>query len=173
VSQGFSELVSFGLLSVNMVLAPTVADLYSKREIQRLQNIVTKSARASFLFTLPVALLFIFYGSGMISFLYGSQFIPAALPLSILCVAQVVNGGMGSVALLLNMTGFEKDTAAGTTIAAISNVFFNLLLIPSMGIVGASIATGMSIIIWNVILVKLLFKRTGIYSPVFGKYIKV
>ena len=48
-----AEFITFVLVSVNMVLAPTIAALHAQGDKERLQNILTLSARAVLLFSLP------------------------------------------------------------------------------------------------------------------------
>jgi O-antigen/teichoic acid export membrane protein len=80
----------------------------------------------------------------------------------------MINAGMGSVGLILNMTGNEKDTLKGHIIAALVNIILNLVLIPYFGINGAAWATAVSMICWNLILGLLVFKRLGIWAHAIG-----
>jgi O-antigen/teichoic acid export membrane protein len=76
---------------------------------------------------------------------------------------------MGSVAFILNMTGHERDSAWGISAAAGVNVLLNLALIPSFGIEGAATATAASLAIWNIILARRVFQRTGLVSTAIGR----
>ncbi len=169
IAQSLSELIAFGLIAVNMALAPTVSSLYADGQLDRLQNMVTKSVRFVSLFAILAALVLLLGGKMIIGAFYGDEFVSAASPLSVLCCAQIVNSMMGSVVLLLNMTGYEKITARGVAISALINVALNLLLIPYYGVMGAAIATSASIVLWNVYLAKMLAIKTGIFSTVLGK----
>jgi len=169
VALGVSELIPIGLIGLNAALAPTAASLFVKGELKRLQNIVSKSTRAIFLFTLPIVLVLAFGGRNIITLFYGKSYIHAYSPLAILCIAQLFNVGSGSVGMLLNMSGNEKDTVRGVSLAALINVILNFLLIPQLGVVGAAIASGTSLIILNVMLAKLLFKKTGIHATLWPR----
>jgi len=78
-----------------------------------------------------------------------------------------VNSAAGSVGMLLNMTRYERDTAKGLAVSAILNVVLNLLLIPLLGIIGAAIATAVSLITWKVLLWWVVRWRLGINSLAF------
>jgi len=54
--------------------------------------------------------------------------------------------------VLLNMTGNESVMARGLALAAALNVIMNLVLIPLFGIVGAALATALSITIFNLMM---------------------
>jgi O-antigen/teichoic acid export membrane protein len=160
-----ATLVSFVLLAVNMPLAPVVADLYVRGEIKRLQRMVTKSTRAAFLGSLPIALGLIFFGHWVL-LIFGREFARGSIAIAILSAGQLVNVGMGSVALLLNMTGHEWDTAKGIGIAALLSLTLNLALVPIWGMEGAAIASAVSMAAWNVLLAWWVYKRLGIHSSV-------
>ena len=53
--------------------------------------------------------------------------------------------------------------------AAVLNLVLNLLLIPAFGIVGAAVASAISLISWNLILAVLVYRRLGIHSTALGQ----
>jgi O-antigen/teichoic acid export membrane protein len=65
------------------------------------------------------------------------------------------------------MTRHERDTAKGLAVSAILNVVLNLLLVPLLGIIGAAMATALSLITWNVLLWWAVRQRLGINSLAF------
>lgn len=110
-------------------------------------------------------------GEVILAIAFGSLYETAYIPLIILLVGQLINSGAGSVGLLLNMSGYERETARGMMVAAVLNVVLNLLLIPLWGINGSSLATSVSLIVWNVLLWWAVRKRLGINSLAFGNTI--
>jgi len=81
----------------------------------------------------------------------------------------MVNLAVGPVALTLVMVGHEKITTIGVVCGAILNIILNFAFIPKWGIEGAAAATSISTIVWNVILVIWLYKKSGIHTTVLGK----
>lgn len=167
VAAQVSLLVSFGLSAINMVVAPRFARLYANSDMAKLQRLVTVSARAILLCSLPVVAIVIFFGKPLLTLIFGAEFTPAYVPLAILVLGQLVNSAMGSVAFLLNMTGHERDTARGAAIAACGNVMLNLLLIPLFGTAGAAIATATTFTVWNILLWRAVHTRLDIDSMAF------
>jgi O-antigen/teichoic acid export membrane protein len=163
-----SELVTFVLISVNMVLAPAIASLYATGEIRRLQHFITSTARAVLLLSLPIALFLIFAGKFFLSF-FGQEFIRGYTGLCILTSGQLISVAMGSVGLLLVMTGHERKAAIGVGASAGLNIFLNAILIPRWGIEGASTATAISIILWNILLARWVYRELGIHTTVWGR----
>lgn len=160
---------SFGLQAINTVIGPRLARLYAIGDMEKLQRLVTMSARAVLLFNLIVAIFFFLAGRGLITLIFGSSFAPAYEPLLILLLGQFINSAAGSVGLILNMTGHEKITAKGMAIALITNVVLNFTLIPFLGIHGAATASAISMALWNAILWWIVLKKTGINSLAFGR----
>jgi O-antigen/teichoic acid export membrane protein len=150
-----------------MTIAPTISQMFADREKERLQRMISKSILAVLAFALPVALGLILGGKWIIPFIFGQEYSPAYLPLIVLCLGQLVNAGMGSVGIILNMAGLERYTATGVAIAAVVNVVLNFALIPYFEATGAAVATSTSLIIWNILLCFLLYRKTGIVSTIF------
>jgi O-antigen/teichoic acid export membrane protein len=167
VAQRGSELIIFSLTAVNMAIAPTVSQLYVQGDFERLQRIFSKSVRWIMVFSLPMALVLIFGGQYILRYVFGAEFVSGRNALAVLACAQLVNAGMGSVGLILNMTGHEKDTARVLLMTAVLNILLNALLIPLYGILGAALATGFSLVLWNVVLHILVYRRTCLKAHFF------
>jgi O-antigen/teichoic acid export membrane protein len=163
-----AELITFILFSVNTVLAPTIASLYAAKDIKQLQQLITKSTRLILLFSLPIGLGLILFSHRFL-LLFGHEFTQGRTALTILSAGQLVNATLGSVNLLLVMTGYERDAALGIGISALLNIILNATLIPLWGIEGAATATASSMTLWNILLAIWVYKRLGIHTTPFGK----
>ncbi len=161
-------LVVFGLQAVNMVVEPHFARLHRLGDMATLQRVATAGARASLVTALPVALAFVFFGEFILRGMFGSPFAAGHVALAIVAAGQLANAGAGSVGILLNMSGNERDTARGMAIGAISNVILNLVLIPPFGMNGAALATAASIVLWNGLLWYFAKRRLGIQTHGLG-----
>jgi len=159
-----ATVVAFALTAVNMVIGPHIARLHSAGDHQRLQRVVSLSARAILALAMPAAGGFILFGGPILGWLFGEPYSHGGTALAVLCAGQLVNAAMGSVGLILNMTGHERDTALGVSVAAALNVVLNLVLIPLYGIEGAAAATAISMTVWNVWLAQRVYARTGLVS---------
>lgn len=164
-----AELAALSLVIVNLATQPMMARLFAEGEMRRLQRLVTLAARLALAGALPVALALSLGGRGMLAAVFGKEFGQAAVALSILAAAQIVSAAMGSVGQILTMTGHEREAALGSGIAAASNVLLNLLLIPPLGVTGAAIATGLSIVAWNVVLALHVFRTVAIRPSAFAR----
>jgi O-antigen/teichoic acid export membrane protein len=160
-----AALISLILIAVNTPLAPTVARLYAEGNMERLQEVITKSVRLITLVALPVAASMLLFGDRFLQ-IFGMEFTRGRAALSILCIGQIFNASMGSGGLLLTMTGHERYAAIGVGSSAVLNIILNACFIPLWGIEGAAFSTSACMIIWNIILAFVVRKKLGINSTI-------
>ena len=157
-------LVSLGLSAVNMVIMPNIARLYKEGELEATQMLLTKSVRLSSLVSLPIILLLVIFGDFFIDLLFGEEYLAAYPILVILCVGQAVNVLMGSVGLVLNMTGNESRVLKLLAITLFINLISLLFLVPNYGSLGAAISVSISVISSNFLMSFEVAKVTGLKS---------
>lgn len=157
-------LVVFGLTSVNAVIMPRVVRLVKAGDREALQELVSQSIFLQLGAALAVAAVLVVFGRPLIVMLYGADFAAAYPYLVILVVGNLLNAYFGPVALLLNMSGFERDTLFGVATGALCNIALNLTLIPLYGPLGAAVATATSMVVWNAILFWRTYRRLGIVT---------
>jgi O-antigen/teichoic acid export membrane protein len=152
-------LIALGLTSINAVIMPNVARLYKKGDLKATQALLTKSVRLSSLVSLPIIFTLIIFGEFAISLLYGKDYLEAYPILVILCIGQLVNVLMGSVGLVLGMTGNEKSTLKVQFITLLLNLVLLTVLIPMYDVIGAAISISVSLVVWNVCMAFLVWKK--------------
>lgn len=162
-----SHLVAFALFAVNAAVAPRISRLHAAGDHTGLQRLATWAARAVLLVALPTAGALIFFGAPILGWVFGDAYRAAYVPLALLCAGQLASCLLGSVALLLNMTGHERATATAFAWGAVLNVALNLLLIPRYGPAGAAAATSATLLLWNAMLCRQVWRLLGIQSMAF------
>lgn len=168
VASRISDLVVFGLMAINTILAPMISELYSTGKNKELQRIVTLAARAIFVFTLMFSIILAVFGKFALS-LFGAEFVVTYVPLLILLCGQIVNALAGSVGFIMTMTGHQNQAGAIVAVSAAVNTILNALLIPLMGLVGAAISTAFTMALWNITMLIYVQRRLGINSTVITK----
>ena len=153
--------VSFILGAVNAIAAPMFATLYAQEDHRGLQQLTATVAKWMFYPTLFFALLLFFFGDRVLG-LFGEEFIAARWSMTILILGQLVNVGSGSVGYLMQMTGHHKQSAFVIGCSAVLNLILNAILIPILGIMGAAIATALTMALWNIWLHQLVVKYLGV-----------
>ena len=161
-----STIVSFLLMAVNVTISPLISEFYHGNQKERLQKILTKSVRLIFVAGLFISIVYWIFGKFLINVFYGEEFLPAYAPLVILTFGQLVNVGAGSVGQVLSMTGYQRDTLVGHMVAAVANIILSFILIPRFGVNGGAVATALSLLTWNIILLFFLKKRTSLKTSI-------
>lgn len=157
-----SSFVGFFLAASGRALGPTIASLYDEEAIHKLQGLLTGVIRLVVFLTLPIAATFILFGDWILGFVYGTAFTDAHSALAILSTAELLAVAMGSVSLLLVMTGHEREAAFGVGLSAVLNIVLNATLIPYFGLTGAAVATGLSMVVWNIVFAIVATRQVGV-----------
>ncbi|MEZ8612216.1 oligosaccharide flippase family protein [Vibrio sp. 10N.239.311.D11] len=157
-----TTLLSLGLNSVNSVSGPKIAGMYKKGDLVGTQEILLKSVRISCACTVPFVILFLFFGEFFIVLLFGEQYRSAGILLSILCIGQLLNCALGSVGLVLNMTGNENYTLRTQLVTLFLTITLLVIFIPIYNAIGAAIAVSTSLICWNLIMAFNVYRLTGL-----------
>lgn len=141
-------LASVVLRVVNLVVGPTLAELYHTGDITRFRKLVLRSAAGSAVLGAPLYLLVMLYPGWVLS-LFGPEYAVAALPLQILATGQFVNLVTGPVALALSMSKYEIANVALSVAAGVLSIAALAFLVPPHGAIGAALAISVSIALLN------------------------
>jgi O-antigen/teichoic acid export membrane protein len=114
--------------------------------------------------TLPLFMVFLLFPEVTIIFLFGSEYILAGTALQILAFGFFMNNLMGPNGSTLIAMGKTRFLLWATLAAAGTNICLNVLLIPILGILGAAIASMITMISINIITSAKLYLISGIHS---------
>jgi O-antigen/teichoic acid export membrane protein len=160
-------LVSFPLMAVNAVIAPTLSACHGAGDRDRLQRTVTLASRAILAASLPVIVILVLAREPILT-LFGPAYLEGASALVILLVGHAINVACGPVGQVLNMSGCERMVAKTLVGTALLNIILNAVLIPTFGIVGAASATAFTMSSWNIGLLVYCRIRLKIDGAAFG-----
>jgi O-antigen/teichoic acid export membrane protein len=163
VARPLSSFISTGLSVTLFIYSPLVAGLYAQKKFKENDIIFTVLTKWICFLTLPLSMVLFFYSDAIIAQSFGREYLQAAIPLQIFAVVYFVNNFLGPNGATLTSYGKTKFLMYSTSLAAIINVIMNIYLIPIYGITGAAIATGMSIVIINVVRTYKLYLISGIH----------
>jgi len=155
----------YGLNAVNTILAPMIAECYAAGEHARLKRLVHRAAWFTFVVTASVSLATAVSGRWLLE-LFGSGFVVAYVPLLIILGGQCVNAAAGPVGFLMTMTRFESQAPWIFGGGAVLNLLLSALLIPSLGIIGAAVATATATVTWNVSALVFVRRKLGVNPTV-------
>ena len=156
-----ATVTALALMSVNIVVAPKIAEIYNNNDHGKLNKLIKDSSRIIFSISIPIlAILFVF--SELILSFFGENYVLAKDALSILLAAQFFSSICGPGAIYLNMTGKQQKLNKILIAGLFINVILNFVLIPNYGIEGAAIATLISMLFWNSLIVTVIYKSDKI-----------
>jgi O-antigen/teichoic acid export membrane protein len=138
------------LVIFDTVFGPQISKLYHSGKYKELQELYIKSTRILGLLSL-ISLIILIVFSKYILLLFGKEFVDGQMALILRGFGQFINVAVGSVWLMLAMTGNPKWHIYANFIAFTLNIILNYLLIPKYGVNGAAFATMTSMILVNVI----------------------
>ena len=144
-------LIGIVLVSFNSIFAPMISDLHHRKEMDKLAQLFKTTSKWAYTISLPVFFVMVLLSKEIMT-IFGQGFIAGGSCLMILAFAQMVSASVGPVGMLLTMSGKQYLMMYNTLAISLFNILLNYLLIPSYGIVGASIASGISIIIFNIVM---------------------
>lgn len=168
VAASTAILATFALQAINQVLMPRIAAAHARGDRAAMQRLARKSARLILLSAVLATVVLVVMGEWLLGQAFGAGYAAGYPVLVILLVGQLGNALCGSVISILNMTGHERDTLAGVVVACVLNVALNAVLIPLYGAMGAAIATAATMLAWNLILFRQVWRRLGINPSAFG-----
>ena len=167
-----AHLLSMTLSSMSFIYIPIISQLYSKKltnELKRSYIILTKWI---FLATLPIFFVLFLFPDVVLNLLFGSRYMDAAVALQILAFGYFLNICLGFTYNTLLVLGKSKFLMLTFVISAITNIILNMILIPPMGIIGASIASAFSIIVAKILNMIELYRFFEVH-PFVKNYLKV
>ena len=153
--------------SINTILAPVAADLHARRERDALQRIVTLGVRGAVLGAVCGSVFLACWGDRFLM-LFGREFSGNLGVLYVLLGAQCARTCLGPVSMLLAVTGYEKACSVIAGFCALLNLALNALLIPLLGLLGAAIATGSTLVLWGLVSAVVVNRRLGISTLPFA-----
>ncbi len=139
------------LIAANIAMAPVMAELYAAKNQIALQKLLTRSVRLITLAGLPIVVFYLLGGRWLLSF-WGAEFESGYYALVIMGFGQLYNLASGSVGIVLMMSGYAQWVSYGLGVGTVVNVALNFLLIPQYGLMGAAIASAITIVVWNLLL---------------------
>src|SRR6266704_3983245 len=167
-----SNFIQMPLLSLSSIFAPTIAELHSKGEKQKLEAMFKVVTKWSITFSLPLFLIMVIFSPYLLA-LPGASFVSAWPLLIAFALGSMINAGTGTVGYMLLMTGYQRLSFLNSLVAVAVNISLGILLTPRYGAMGTAVSTGLAICTLNfmrVLQVRIFLKmypwRSDIVKPI-------
>ena len=130
-----------------IILTPIISELWQQQRLREISRLCHSILRLMLIALIPAVAAAILFGGDLISILVSPRFTAAAPALTILCA-----GMFFSVIASILINTLNAGNAAGNATRCIiggflANIVLNLILIPSLNIVGAASATALTFLI--------------------------
>ncbi len=140
---------------------PIINKEYARKNILLIKRLSKKVAKWIFIINFPAFFLMMFFPGTIINFFFGEEYLSGIIALRFLLIGNLFFSLFIISDRLLSMAGKTKILLMDLLIVGILNIILNFFFIPKSvifgidnlnGITGASIATAISMIIFNLIL---------------------
>jgi len=133
-------LVLFFASSLTTVLLPVLAELWAKKDVQLLSRAMYLLIKFASLVAIPLALLLFLFAEPIVLIFFGREYEEASAALKLLSLAYLFYT-LAQVNLTCNLAMDKLNRVVRfVVLVVIVNFLLNLTLIPSLGVLGASLA---------------------------------
>jgi PST family polysaccharide transporter len=113
----------------------------AKKNDGRFREMLERAVIIIFAVSIPIALCGIFLGGPIMKFIFGGAYAAGGASLTILLITMIVDYPGGVIGVALFAYDHQKVLINASIIGGVSNVLFDLILIPRFGITGSAFAT--------------------------------
>lgn len=149
VAYQLSLLPTVGLVAVSGVFPSLVSRLNESGSHDRLGLLFLVTTKWLSVFGALVCGYVFVFSNALLS-VFGEAFVGGATTLRVLLLAQTISVLTGPVHITLVMTGEQRSDTVDTVAAAAGNCLLNVVAVAQYGMVGAAVATGLSIVALDV-----------------------
>jgi len=184
VAETLARLQLIAYNSISILFVPIVTGYFVANKMGEMSFFFKAITRWIFVVSLPMLLFLILFSQQMLSVLYGAEYVSGFMSLAILSIGFFLVVAVGPTQSMLRAVGKTKYDLINTVVAAIVNIGLNWFLIPlfesigaGQGIVGAAIATAISLAVWNIltlvevlVLVKIHPYNSSFFKPIIASF---
>ena len=163
VALALSQFFWFIPLSIQRITYPATAQYWNEGTHAMLEKMISKVMKITTIILLLIGLIITFFAGDIILLLFGNGFYYAIIPLFILLIGTIIRGCI-CTPIGASLTAINRpDLPLKISIIMIAlNLLLNIILIPKYGIIGAAIATTISLSVGAIIFLMLTIKKLSL-----------
>ncbi|NCQ06652.1 MAG: flippase [Candidatus Moranbacteria bacterium] len=127
--------------ALTIILLPAISKTTAERDTVETEKLVKKSLRLLILLLFPMITLLVAYAPEVLTLFYGTAYLEATLPMSIFTIGVGFLTVFYVLSFALNGAGLVKIPMKLAFYGFLGMIVLNFLLIPTFGLIGASLAT--------------------------------
>lgn len=163
-----TEAIGYLPAALTVILLPVVSELWERGEKKMIGNFLGFLLKFSFILIIPVVLIFVAFPEIVIRLLFGGSFLGASVTLQILSISVIFYMGFSILTNAIIGVGKPGALVKIMVVMATFNLVGNILLVPTVGIEGAAIATTASYLLGLLLAVYFARKLMKLAVPVSG-----
>lgn len=156
-----SMFVSFGIQAIQQMILRDAADALHEGDTVEVRAVIARGNVLSLTGSIGATIGLVVFGQGILGY-FGPEFEAGYYSLVILMTAQIVRAAAGPAAQILALTGHEKASLPVFATGLVLLLVANLVLVPWLGFLGASIAVLMVTMVWSLWLAVMVRVKLGI-----------
>ena len=154
VAMPTANLLSIAPFAFGSLFLPIITGLYAQKKMAEMKKMFKVVSRWIFSMIFPCLLFTVLFSTQILSVMFGDIYAPGASAMVILAVGVFMASFFGPVSSILESTKKTKIIFFNTAVCGVLNIFLNLWLIPLFeasgnAIIGAALATTISLMIWS------------------------
>lgn len=161
VAYAAARLVTMFSTAVNYLATPVSSELEVTDGTAGLISINDVLLRWLVVASIPTLVPFVLFPTEFISIVYRPRYATGAAVMTLLAVGFGVHNVLSTLGNVHRALGNASELAANSVVAAVVNLGLNLVLIPRLGIFGAGIATVVSYLLMDLLMVVELLLNQG------------
>ena len=146
--------------AMRFIFLPISSELVGAGKFNEFNALYATVSKWSVAITAPVAALVVLIPGSLLVFLFGEQYRPAATAVQILGAGYFFNVWLGPNASALTSLGHSGTVFKGFILSSILAIGASIALVPLFGVVGASIAGSVSIVVSNAYMSIALYRQS-------------
>ena len=163
-----STLLMTPTFSIMYLFLPIISELYSKNNLNEINNVYKKISKYIFMINIPIFLIISLLSKEIVFVLFGNEYLKAVVPLVILSFGYLAFSLSDISINTLSVLKKTKIIFAITLLFSLLNAILNYLLIPKYNLIGASIATSSSLLIGSILMIVISYYYTKLHPFAFN-----
>lgn len=127
--------------ALTIILLPAISKTTAERNTKETENLVRKSMRLLIFLLFPMITLLIIYAPQILTIFYGKEYLEAVVPMSIFAIGVGFLTVFYVLSFALNGAGLVNIPLKLAFFGFLGMIVLNFLLIPTFGLIGASLST--------------------------------
>lgn len=159
-------MVAMPLSVVNGVLPPLIAEMYPQGRKRELESALRTAATVAGIPAFLALAAFISFGGPILGLVFGDYYREGATILALLSIAQLINVWSGGASITMSLTGHQAAMLTLTVAGGLTTVVAALGVVGSYGGNGVAVATAAGIAAYNLALLLVTKRKTGMWTHV-------